>query len=287
MMGSVAVGSFLRADARVASYRRMGVGPPVVCLAGGPLANADYLENLGGLDRVFELLLPDARGTAGTPPPESLTGYGFDELAKDVECFGDHLGMERLRLLAHSAACTVALVYAATHPRRLRSLVLVSPSRWLYPEIEDDTDEILSGRTGEPWYPEMVEARARLAQGATPEDIPSLLVAMAPASYGRWSDRERAHASKMQEVDWEAVRSFWQSKVEGRDIREHLREVECPVLVVTGELDANTGVQAGAAWAACFPHGRHVSIPHVAHMPWVDRPEPFVDEVTSFLVDSG
>jgi pimeloyl-ACP methyl ester carboxylesterase len=273
-----------RADGGSMSYRRIGEGMLVVCLAGGPGANAEYLEDLGGLSRDHRLVIPDARGTGKSPAPETLAGYGFDELADDVEVLRDHLGLERMALLAHSAACTTALVYAANHPVRLRALILVAPSRWLYDEIEDDTEEILQRRADEPWYPAVRAARGRLNDGPNPDEVPDLLAALAPASYAEWGEKEQAHAVKIRPGNWDATRMFWQTQVDGQEVRARLGLVEAPVLAITGELDAMTGVTPGVAWAGCFPNARHQSMTRSGHNPWVDQRETFAKLVRDFLV---
>lgn len=271
------------ADGRTMAYRRLGHGPPVVCLAGGPGADAEYLEDLGGLSRDYELVVPDARGTGSSAPPEAAAGYGFDELAKDVEALREHLGLETMTVLAHSAACTTAIVYAATHPHRLQALILVAPSRWLYHEIEDDTRRILNNRNAEPWYPTVMAAQRRLDDGPDPDQIPGLLGAIAPASYAQWGEREQAHAATMRSANMDAIRLFWQAEVDGKEVRDRLGLVETPVLVITGELDAATGVTPGNAWAGCFPDSRHVNIKGSGHNPWVDEPDTFANLVTDFL----
>ncbi len=280
-------GGLPRADGRTMTYRRLGHGAPVVCLAGGPGADAEYLEDLGGLDARFELLIPDMRGTGGSAPAASDAGYAFDRLADDVEAFRDHLRLGRLSLLAHSAACTTALVYGARHPDRLRSLILVAPSRILLDDVADDTAEILGLRAGEVWHPAVTAAQARLAEGPGKDEALELLAALAPASYAGWGEREREHAASMQPASWDATRFFWQSDVDGDDVRARLGGVEAPVLVLTGGLDASVGVNAGAAWAECFSHARHENIAESAHIPWVDAPQVFARLVSAFLVHSS
>lgn len=272
-----------RADGLDMTYRLLGQGPPLVCLGGGPGADAAYLEDLGGLSRTHQLIVPDARGTGDSAPPQQPAGYGFDHLAEDVESLRSHLGFDTMRLLAHSAACTTALVYASRHPERIGALVLVAPSRRLHEGIEDDTGDILRRRSDADWFPTASSAKDRLDRGADPGELPNLVAALAPASYARWGERERAHASSMAPANWEAVGWFWAAQVDGGEVRRRLSEVEARVLVTTGDMDAATGAAAGAGWAKCFPHGRHVDIAGSGHNPWVDQPERFVEIVTGFL----
>ena len=89
-----------RADGRAMAYRRLGEGPIVVCLAGRPGSNALYLEDLGGLDRRHELIVPDMRGTGASDAAESASGYGFGEIAGDFEPLRTYLGLAALSLIA-------------------------------------------------------------------------------------------------------------------------------------------------------------------------------------------
>lgn len=265
------------------AVRRVGRGRELVCLAGGPGANARYLGDLGGLTDEHQLIIPDARGTGASDPASAPSGYAFDALAEDVESLRRRLGLDRMLMLAHSAACTTALLYASLKPDMLDALVLVAPSRWLFDGVPDDTGDILDRRSDELWYLDVVAAKEQLATGPDRDAVPGLLSAMAPASYARWGRREQAHAATMVPEAWDASRLFWRADVDGEAVRRRLTRVASPVLVVTGALDAATGVKAGAAWATCFTDGRHVNLEGSGHHPWVDEPEAFAELVGDFL----
>ena len=276
-------GRLARADGATMTYRRLGAGPPVVCLAGGPGSDARYLEDLAGLDRTHELIVPDARGTGRSDVADDSNGYGFDQIALDLDLLRIHLGLNRLVVVAHSAACTPTLLYAASHPGAVAGLVLVAPSRWLHEEVEDDTNEILERRYREPWYSDVVAAQERLRAGPSAAEMPGVLAGLAPAMYASWGPREQSHARAMQSDNWSATAGFWRTDVDGQLVRSGLAAVRAPVLVVTGALDMATGVNAGAAWAACFADGRHVTLANAGHNPWVDEPAVFRRTVSEFL----
>jgi pimeloyl-ACP methyl ester carboxylesterase len=52
------------------------------------------------------------------------TGYSPSRLAEDLGALLDHLGLERVHLIAHSFGGLVALSYALNHPHRVKSLIL-------------------------------------------------------------------------------------------------------------------------------------------------------------------
>lgn len=59
---------------------------------------------------------------------------GFDVQAADIVALLDHVEVDRTHVVGHSEGAMIALVLAASHPDRVRSLALLEPlpsSRWL------------------------------------------------------------------------------------------------------------------------------------------------------------
>ncbi|MFI5807776.1 alpha/beta fold hydrolase [Streptomyces sp. NPDC051561] len=277
-------------DDTTLSYQVLGPSSsPLVCLAGGPGRDAAYLGDLGGLDRVYRLLVPDSRGTGHSPPADDPDRYAFPALAQDLEALRTRLGLERFSLLAHGAAAATAQCYAASHPGRLSHLVLVCPEGRVQAargELPDDAREIFDSRSGEPWWAEASAAVQRLATTSDPGEIRALLAQAAPMAYARWDAPQRAHAAAAPTQDNPVPRAGFPQGVDDSArlaILKGLREVPCPALVVTGELDTITGVRVGELVAASFPRGEWRQLSGVGHYPWVDDPELFRAAVTSFL----
>jgi pimeloyl-ACP methyl ester carboxylesterase len=133
------VTTLLGPDGTRLAYSRAGEGPLLVCLPGGPMQASAYLGDLGGLTAHRSLVLPDLRGTGASAVPADPSTYRCDRQVGDVEALRAHLGADRLDLLAHSAGAALALLYAARHPDRVGSLVLVTPSpRVVGVEVTDD-----------------------------------------------------------------------------------------------------------------------------------------------------
>ena len=120
--------SFAAADGTRLAFRCAGTGPLLVCQPGGPGRASAYLEDLGGLSAQRTLVLLDARATGRSEVPADPSTLRFDRLAEDVDALREHLGQDRIDLLGHSAGAMVAQAYAAAHPDRIGSLVLVTPT---------------------------------------------------------------------------------------------------------------------------------------------------------------
>ncbi|MGP4000563.1 alpha/beta fold hydrolase [Streptomyces sp. 8N706] len=258
--------------------------PPLVCLAGGPARDAAYLGNLGGLDGHRPLVIPDARGTGDSPAAADPSAYAFPRLAEDLEALREHLGLERFALLAHDAGTATAQAYAAAHGDRLTHLVLLNPGARLQGELPEDAREIFESRIIEPWWPDASVALQQLAEVSDLDEVRELLLRVAPMAYGRWDEPQRAHAAT-EGVQLNPVprAGFWQGVDDParRALLTRLREVDTPVLVVTGDRDAVTGMRAGELVAESFPNATLRPLHEVGHYPWVDEPEllrPLVEE---------
>jgi proline iminopeptidase len=277
-------------DGAEIAYRSAGRGPVLVGLAGGPGRDAAYLGTLGGLDAAHRLVIPDSRGTGATAPAEDPAAYAFMRLAEDVEALRQHLGVERFALIAHDAAAATAQAYAAAHPQRLTRLVLVAPGSRLQGGLPADAREIFQARAAEPWWPQAAVALQELEAEDDMGRVRELLAKVAPMGYARWEEPQRAHAlAEGGQLHPVPRAGFWQGVDEPARLAllELLREVKCPVLVITGDRDAVSGMRAGQLVAESFPHGRWKPLPGVGHYPWIDEPGLFRPVVDEFLGQFG
>lgn len=266
--------------------------PPLVCLAGGPGRDAAYLGDLGGLDARHTLVIPDSRGTGASPPATDARGYAFPALAEDLESLRTHLALDRFPLLAHDAACATAQAYAASYPHRLSHLVLVTPGSRLQGELPTDAEEIFESRAAEDWWVDAYVAVHSLPEIHDFAEARTLLLRASPMAYGRWDTPQRTHAATEPHQLHPVPRiGFWQGVDDPARlaILTRLRDVACPVLVITGHRDAVTGMRAGELVAASFPGARTRvrTLYGVGHYPWVDEPEMFRPLVEEFLAEGS
>ncbi|MFF0433994.1 alpha/beta fold hydrolase [Streptomyces sp. NPDC004327] len=275
---------FTTYDGTELSYRIRGEGEPLVVLPGGPMRDAAYLGDLGGLDAHRTLIVLDPRGTGRSAVPADPASYRCDRQVADVEALRAHLGLERIDLLGHSASGNLATLYAAAHPGRIRSLVLVTPGgRAVGVGVTDEEwDKAAEVFAGEPWYP---QARAAL-DALVPDTPPRQAVPVVmPFAYGRWDEAARAHAAGAgEQTNWEAVREFYgDGAFDPEATRAALRALDAPVLVLAGEYDGGPTPAKAGEIAACFPHGEVVVQPAAGHFPWVDDAGDFVRPLAAFL----
>ena len=276
---------FTAPDGTTLAYVEVGTGPRLLCVPGGPGRASAYLEDLGGLAAERTIVLLDGRATGASEVPADPSTLRFDRLAEDVDALREHLGEQRIDLLGHSAGAIVAQAYAAAHPERLRSLLLVTPSDHLQGGTRADVPGIRAARSGEAWYAEAAEAQDALADAA-PAQRQALVRATRPFLYGRWDERTQAHAASADRQSSRRAELGFGAGGEQVDVPgllASLGRLDVPVLVVGAERDAATGLASVDAVAACFPSAETAVVPGAGHFPWVDEPEAFRTLVSAFL----
>jgi pimeloyl-ACP methyl ester carboxylesterase len=275
---------FASYDGTEIGYRVAGDGPPLVCLPGGPGRAAEYLGDLGGLDRSRRLILPDIRGVGLSADPADPATFRVDRLVSDVESLRGHLGLERMDLLAHSAGSVLATLYAAAYPERLSRLILVTPGLAAVgvDNPEDQFRATLARRQAEPWYPAAVAALERIMAGEPTMDA---YRASRPVFYGRWDDAARAHATVGISERHQAARDgyFAGASLDPTAIRAALKVLAAPVLLYAGDLDALVTPAVVREAAAAFSDATVIVQTGAGHFPWLDDPAAFSAAITRFL----
>ncbi|MFJ6833979.1 alpha/beta fold hydrolase [Streptomyces sp. NPDC091209] len=275
---------FAAPDGTRLAHHTRGEGEPLLCLPGGPMRASAYLGDLGGLTRHRRLCVLDLRGTGDSALPADPATYRCDRQVDDVEAFRAHLGLDRVDLLAHSAGADLALLYAVRHPRRVRTLTLVTGrARALGVDFTaEHRAEGAARRTAEPWFESAREAYGRIWAGtATDTDWD----AATPFFYGRWDAAAMAHAAVDVEQTNEEAADLYAAPGAFRPAaaRAVAAAWDARVLLVAGELDSGPLPRVAAAVADLFTRAELTVLSGAGHFPWLDAPEEFRETVAGFL----
>jgi proline iminopeptidase len=262
--------------------RRVGDGPAVVVLHGGPGAHHDYLlPQYDRLARGRALFYYDQRGGGRSPVPRE-TPVGWREHVADLEALRLHWGIDRLTLLGYSWGGLLALLYALEHRDRVERLALVAPApvtaRW-----RDEFERRFAARMAEPW---IARARAELSASglahSDPEKYRALAFALSVAGYFR----DPSHAKQMTpfRVTTRTQQGVWAS-LGAYDLRDRLRQTfpkgSAPRALVMHGLHDPMPIESARETAALLDTG--VIELATGHAPHVEATEDFVRGLEGFL----
>lgn len=258
--------------------RRIGAGPEVVVLHGGPGAHHDYL--LPGFDllaRRRTLVYYDQRG-GGRSPVAREVPVGWREQVADLEALRVLWGRDQLVLAGYSWGGLLALLYALEHPGRVERLALISTA-----PVWRGAREIFEQRFLERGAsPVIQQMRAELASSGLKERDPERYrrraFELSVAGYFHDPDRVKdltpfRITGRTQTEVWESLGDF--------DLRPRLPEIGVPAVVLHGD-DDPIPLEASRILAQGLAAPLHV-LPDCGHVPYVEAPDRFVELLDPFL----
>ncbi|GAC1540685.1 MAG: hypothetical protein NVS3B12_27770 [Acidimicrobiales bacterium] len=261
------------------AYQTVGEGPIDIVVVPGFVSNIDlYWANAGWmqvfnrLSSLGRLILWDKRGTGlSDPVPRAPT---LDERVDDLLAVMDSAGSERAVLFGISEGGPMGLLFAATHPGRVRSLVLYGVS----PRFSDGPDWPYGFSSGE---------QAQLRQEVDEQWGSGALIAIfAPTEAGNesarqaWGRTQRAGASPtMALAVWDAMMAI--------DCRDILPAVRVPTLVLHRRDDRVAHIEGARHVAARIPGARFVESPGENHLLPAGDVSHFLDEIEQFVSGAG
>lgn len=264
--------------------RRVGNGPLVVVLHGGPGASHDYLlpqYDLLATGRGRSLFYYDQRG-GGQSPVSRDTPVGWREHVADLEEIRVELGLDRVTLCGYSWGGLLAVLYFLEHPERVERLALVSPASVTAAYRKQFEDELARRMAA----PEIRQERDALRASGLRERDPAAYqrraFELSVAGYFRdFRDAKNLTAFRVTARSQEAV---WRS-LGDYDLRPQLRDLASrfplpPSLVVHGTFDPLP--ITGSRELAGLLSARLVELP-VGHCPHVEATEDFVRTLNAFL----
>ena len=171
-----------------------GLGRAIVVLAGGAARHPSYLGDLAGLASEHQLVVPHLRGVGRSPAPTLVETGSFWQQAADIDSLREHLGVQRLIVLAHSAGTRVAIAYAAQHPDRVAGLLLLTPPAGYLVDEVSDVGALVDDRRGDPSFDAALVAFSAGPEGSTDGSFNAWQQLVAPMGYAAWTGVEQAHA---------------------------------------------------------------------------------------------
>ena len=252
------------------AYAAIGSGFPLVCDTGFVShleAQWDYppyrrfFEALAHSHRVIRFDLPGIG--LGDPTGEVVE---FDDDVAVLEDLVDGLGLESTDLFGASQAASVMVAYAARHPERVRRLVL-------YGGYADgatlSTPEVQASLLG------LIKAHWGLASKTLAEIF---MTGGDEAAQEGWARVTRESASPEA-----AVRRM--AECFRTDVRDLLRKVQAPTLVLHRKDDRNVRFEHGRALAAGIPGARFVALEGRSHIWYVGDLDSVLAAMLEFLGD--
>ncbi len=249
------------------SYRVSGSGPPLYMIHGIGSRQGTWDGVVPALEPHFSCVRYDLRGHGGSPGTEST--LSLEQLVADLEMLRAHLGHETIHVMGHSLGGMIGPAYARTYPDRVMSVGLLSTA---------------AGRT----EPDRLKLQAIGDAMAERGVVPAIQTFV-----DRWFtdgfiagnpglvDRRISQIRNTPEPVFLGVFRIYATTEMG----PWLKEIRCPCLVLTGELDGGCPPRLNRFISSRLPRARFVVLEGVKHAILLECPERVVPHVRDFLLD--
>ncbi len=234
-------------EGRPVRYKVVGEGDPVILVHGLSASSLWWTRNVPALALHYQLYLVDLPGFGSMSHPRNR--FALNQAAAWLLKWMQALGLQKAHFIGHSMGGYICLWIAAHHPEVVSRLVLVSPA--VVTRVHTVFGYLL---------PLLVSARHM-----TPSFFPILLY-----------DALRAGPFTIFKAASDIVTV---------DVRQELKMVTAPTLLVWGEHDTLVPLSAGYLVRDEMKHASFLQLKRAGHVSMYDRSETFNAAVLAFLRD--
>lgn len=257
------------------SHQLMGEGETLLFLNGGMMTYHSWAPITPVFFDCYRILICDFRGQLMSPgdPPRT-----FEEHAAEVIRLLDSLEIDRVHLIGASFGGEVAVLLAATHPERVRSLTAITAGDMSTPLLQEGSRRIR-------------EACRTAIEGGDGGLLHDLLVEEAFSK--EWTDAHRDEMAARRDQIAELPKVWFEGVaglvdcLEDFDFRPHLDCIGCPTLVVIAGQDRIIEVARSRALAEGIAQAKEVVFEESGHALVVEDPDGLAKVCKKFLEEIG
>jgi proline iminopeptidase len=258
--------------------RRVGNGPPVVVLHGGPGAHHDYLRpGFDSLAQARELIYYDQRG-GGRSPVSRETPVGWREHVADLDELRRLWGLDQLTIVGYSWGGLLGQLYAVEFPRSVDRLALVSPAP-AWREMRLEFERRFAERNLAPaLQQERADLRASGLRQEDPSKYAQRMFELSVAPY--FHDPARARDLTPFRVNGRTQHEVWKS-LGDYDLRPPLARLQSRAIVVQGENDL-IPLESSRTVAELLRADLRL-LPRCGHVPYIEAHDELTRVLNDFL----
>ena len=266
-------------------YRKVGHGSRIVMVPNGLY----YFDSFKRFADACTLIFYDVRnrGSSDTVIDKSRLSGGIQQDVEDLEAVRKHFEKEQVDLMGHSYIGLMIGLYAKKYPQHVNRMVQISPAQpdtgIQYPSHLAYVDAVIT---------EVMGKLAKMQTETRPEDpverCKQFWSVLAPINvynpvYAKNIDWGRCHLPNERNF-----MQYWSEHIFPSIQTIHLTSkdlsgMKSPVLILHGDKDRSAPYGGSRDWAMIWPNARLLTLPNVAHAPWIEAPEIVFEAIRLFL----
>ena len=248
-------------------YEESGAGDPLLLLHATLHDHSDFDSIAPELAKRHRVIAVDWPGHGESAPVGESFDLSAPLLADLLEDVIDSLGLDRVSLIGNSVGGFAAARFAATHPDRVRSLVLVNSGGFTKMNL---VSKSFCAAMGTPLINRAIMPLFIRAYMKTQSDNDKLVA-------------ERALTKSRTSEGTQTAADLWRSFADPRhDLTALAAQITAPTLIVWGSKDTAIPLRDGRRAASLIPGARLETLP-TGHVAFSSQPDQFLALVEPFL----
>ncbi|MBF6567595.1 MAG: alpha/beta fold hydrolase [Candidatus Binataceae bacterium] len=241
-----------------------GTGTSIVLVHGIGLNGDGWINQVPLFAEKHRVVAVDLRGFGKSSKPTAPGSYAIDNFANDIIALVEKLGIAPMHYVGTSLGGFIGQAVALRRPDLCRSLSLCHTA-----SVTDIPAKVREVRL-------KTLRKKSMTQYAHLVCDQALAVHVRPAVHEWLCDIIAGN-------DREVYAQAFTEGLQGFDVRQQVRSIRIPTLVLTGELDRVIPPEGGRETAALIPGARLVEIAGVGHISYLEQPHEFNDTVLGFI----
>lgn len=256
------------------AYELRGSGFPFLLISGVGYGAWFWHKLVPGLSESYQVLTFDNRGAGQTDKPPGP--YSVPMMAQDTVNLMVNLGIERAFIMGHSLGGYIAQEIAVTRPDLVEKLILASTTHGgknVIP-ITPEAYKLLTDRSGDPL--DLIKRGIEVASApGFPENHPDIVQELIDYRFTNPVPPEQYQA--------QVAAGIGMAGMSDEKVRESLKAINIPVLVLFGEYDRVVPPGNADLLAEKLPDVQVKIIPNTGHIFPIEDPGTTIAELNKFL----
>lgn len=257
---------------------------PLVTLHGGPGYPHDYLQPLEDLANQREIIFYDQLGCGNSEKSKKKSLWTVDRYVKELGEIIKALNLNQYHILGHSWGTGLAVAFALTKPKGLKSLILSDPyiSTLMW---EKDVERIISKLpAGTQKLLRNGDTKSKEYKKAKKEYYYNFVFRMDPLPVAILKSEHKTNTIIYRYM-WGPEEYKATGTLIGFDLTGKLSEIKVPVLLLCGRFDEATP-ESAKYFQSLFSNARIKVFENSAHFPFWNERKDYIKTVEDFLFNA-
>ena len=250
-------------------YREVGDGTPLILLHGLTLSGLMWTPQIRELSRNYRVIIPDLRGHGKSSVPDH--GYSFHNYVMDIKNLFDHLNLQKTHVVGLSLGGAIATEFCVAFPDSTLSAIIISS---MPPHFEPN----------DKWIQTLSKFRKVRDEFGLNYAVENVL--LKEPIFGKinigindWMNLKNA----IKQFSGNPINADFSEQEDSAGIFQSLPAPELPFLIMTGENDYKTFIEASDSLSEALPNSERVIIKNAGHLCTMEKPEEVNSAILKFL----